>query len=191
MQHNRRPSSRRDNTIGIILFPIVLLLFSFTFLVFNTTFTDYLLNEEAEEPTHQLLKYFQNRAEMPEIFTEGEQSHLQDVKTIVWSAIISFFILVIALTYCIYKGNRYIMLKRGSILLIAIILLAIIIPFDFLFKIFHKIVFPQGNYIFPPDSTLIQFYPNDFFATYAISIAILSLIIAATLYLAEIVSRRG
>ncbi len=128
---------------------------------------------------------------MPDIFTAEEKSHLEDVKTAILGAIISFFILVIALTYCVYKGDRHTILKKGSILLIAIIVIAIIVPFDFLFEIFHKIVFPQGNYIFPPDSILIKFYPNEFFATYAISIAILSLIIAAILYLAEIVSRRG
>lgn len=191
-----RMKKRYENTIGIILLPIVLLLFSFTFLVFNTTYTEFLLtkystNSTAVPVTHQLIDYFQNQAEMPEIFAENEQEHLRDVKRVIWGAIISFFIFVIILTYCIAYGNRYLILKKGSIVLIAIIILAAIIPFDILFDVFHKIFFPQGNYMFLPDSTLIQFYPQQFFTAYAVSIAVLALIADGILFLLEIVSRKG
>ena len=82
-------------------------------------------------------------------------------------------------------------IKKGTILLGTIFVLAIIIPFNKLFTMFHYVVFPQGNWMFAAKSTLISFYPNTFFATYALMIAIHAFITAATLYYIEIVIRRG
>ena len=190
-----RTTQKYDN-LGAFLFPFVLVLFSFTILIFNIPFTDFLLekntlDKESIPVTHQLLDYFQGQADMPDVFTEKEASHMTDVGGIVRGAIILFFFLIILLTWCVHRGNRSIILKRGSLLLLALIILGVIIPFDTIFLLFHQLVFPQGNYLFPNTGTLLQFYPNIFFAMYGLSIVLLSLLITGILWLAEIVSSRG
>ena len=177
--------------IGIIIFPILCLLFSLLILRTDPEFTLLLLkNPEAAAPTKQLLNYFENNAEIPNIFTEQEKSHLTDVKKLLNSAYYAFGILAAILIYCA-QNNWKPVVKKGTILLIIILAILFFIPFDAFFTRFHQILFPQGNWQFSPDSTLIQFYPETFFISYGIAIAIHALVAAFFLNYLEIVSRKG
>lgn len=79
-------------------------------------------------------------------------------------------------------------IKTGSIIsLIIIIFLAIITTINFSesFQIFHKVFFPQGNWMFPQNSLLITLYPQSFFINitqtiFLITIIFISLIIITT-----------
>jgi uncharacterized membrane protein len=68
------------------------------------------------------------------------------------------------------------------------LIIGFLIPFETLFTYFHLTLFPQGNWMFPPDSILVQFYPATFFANYGLAIALNSLVAACILL---IVSRKG
>ncbi len=175
--------------IGIILFPIFCLLFSFFVLITDPAFTYlFLENPESIEPTKQLFKYFAATAEIPEIFDQEEKAHLEDVAMVIRGT----FMLMILAALGLLTGKPYRQsVRQGTILLLIIVALIILIPFDSLFTGFHKIVFPQGGWIFAPESTLIQFYPIKLFATSALAIVIHSLITAFFLNYLEIVSRRG
>ncbi len=176
--------------IGIIVFPFFCLLLSLQVLVSDPAFTYHSLkNPEAIEPTKQLFKYFEGRAEMPEIFNAEERSHLADVKHVLNYAYYLLEFFAIVLIFCMMDNWKKI-IKYGTLLLLALLLFAYFIPFEAFFTYFHKIVFPQGNWQFPADSTLIQFYPGTFFALYAIAIAVNSLI-AALSFFPLIVSRKG
>jgi uncharacterized membrane protein len=43
-----------------------------------------------------------------------------------------------------------------------IIAVAAAVAFDPLFLLFHEILFPQGNFLFPPDSNLLAMYPDQY-----------------------------
>jgi len=47
--------------------------------------------------------------------------------------------------------------------------------FDFIFAIFHKIFFPQGNWLFAADSLIIQTFPLEFLVSISRNIFILTL----------------
>jgi len=180
-------------TIGIILFPLVCLLLSFAVLI-SDPFTILLLdNSEAVEPTKQLMAHYFGEAEMPDVFDEDEQSHLIDVKKAIWNSFIALLFLTAALIACM-TGEWKKIIRYGTYLLFAIILLSIVIPFDTLFFKFHEVVFPQGNWMFSADSTLKMFYPDGYFVKYGIAIAIHAIFAAMTVWHIghlKIVSRRG
>ncbi len=177
--------------LGIIIFPIFCLLFSLLILRTDPEFTFLLLkNPDALHPTKQLLNYFDNNAEMPVIFTMQEKAHLIDVGKLLHSTYYVLAVLAAVLILCA-RNNWKPIIQKGTILLMIILALMFFVPFDSFFTQFHQILFPQGNWQFPPDSTLIQFYPASFFMNYGIAIAIHALITAIFLCYLEIVSRRG
>lgn len=177
--------------IGIIIFPIFCLLFSLAILRTDQAFTLLLLkNPDAVAPTKQLLQNFANKAEMPNVFNEQEKAHLIDVRRLLHGAYYVLEVLAAILIFCAWDNWKPIV-QKGTILLIVILAILFFIPFDAFFTQFHQILFPQGNWQFSPDSTLIQFYPASFFMSYGIAIAIHALIAAFFLVYLEIVSRRG
>jgi uncharacterized membrane protein len=174
--------------IGIMLFPLFCLLFSFFILMTDPAYTYlFLENPQSIQPTKQLFKYFAGTTEMPQIFNQEERNHLEDVAMVMRGAFLLLIFVTLALLYLKQRQT----IKQGTILLLIITALTIIVPFDALFTGFHKLVFPQGGWIFSPESTLIQFYPIELFATSTISIIVHALITAFFLNYLEIVSRRG
>jgi len=175
--------------LGIIIFPIFCLLFSFFILITDPKFTYLLLeNPEALEPTEQLFKYFAGTAEIPDIFDQEEKAHLEDVAMVIRGA----FILLILVVLGLLAAKQYRQsIRQGTLLLLIILALILLVPFDSLFTGFHQIVFPQGGWTFAPESTLIRFYPMKLFATCTLAIALHAILTAGVLLGFEIVSRRG
>ncbi len=171
--------------IGTIFFPLLCLLLSFFILLSDSHFTYSLLDNESVQPTKELMNYFIGKGQVPEVFSTEEKSHLQDVKQLIRFVFIMLLITMLLLLYSGYNA------KQGTIILICILVAGLIIPFDALFTKFHQIFFPQGNWTFAVDSTLITFYPQNFFSTYALSTAIFAVFIALILIHFKIVSRRG
>jgi integral membrane protein (TIGR01906 family) len=174
--------------IGIILFPFLCLFLSLFVLLSDPAFTYLLLdNPNAVQITRQLLQYFEHNAEMPAIFAADEQSHLADVKHLLSYAYYILELLTVIVMFCMLDNWRKV-IRLGSALLALLLLFAFLIPFDTFFTNFHKIFFPQGNWMFSADSTLITFYPTAFFMQFGISIAINALVAAFAFI---IVSRKG
>jgi len=172
--------------IGTIIFPLFCILLSFFILITDSHFTYSLLEKnESIQPTKQLMQYLIWRGEMPEAFNTQEKSHLQDVKQLIKFSLIALLLTILILMYCGFNT------KIGTIILIALLATSSIIPFEKLFTNFHYIFFPQGNWAFPPESTLITFYPANFFATYALSIAIYAVFAALLITYFQIVSKKG
>jgi integral membrane protein (TIGR01906 family) len=174
--------------IGIILFPFLCIFLSLFVLISDPAFTYLLLdNPDSVEPTRQLLRYFENKTELSSVFSSDEQTHLKDVKHLLAYAYYILELLIVVVTFCMLDNWRKV-IKWGSAILVLMLLLAAIIPFETFFTSFHKLLFPQGNWMFAIDSTLITFYPQTFFAQYGMAIALNSLIAALAFI---IVSRRG
>ena len=135
------------------------------------------------------IDFLQEKAELELPFTEEEVSHLQDVKKLmkVINYLFYFSLLILTLILTYYKKNVQQvkkLLRYGGITTIVVVLITIFIlwlSFSKLFTLFHHVFFPQGNWIFPTDSLLIQTFPIDFFNSISLRIFGLSLFISLIL----------
>jgi len=135
-------------------------------MILDTDFQTFLIehhssDEDAINKHAQVFDFFKTGTLTLEM-TEQEVSHMQDVRTLYHNFIIISLLLITITGYISYKKRPKINF-RPIIKTVAIIgVITAIIP-NQLFSLFHKIFFPQGNYTFPIDSTLISLYPASYF----------------------------
>ncbi|MCD8316622.1 MAG: DUF1461 domain-containing protein, partial [Eggerthellaceae bacterium] len=117
-------------------------------------------------------------------------THLQDCNKLINAVVpwlwLAFAVAVISiLCLGIFAGKRWLGLSLllGPIVLIAVVVVLGIwgaIDFQGLFRIFHQVFFPQGNWAFSSESLLITMYPTNFWigmgATWIGTTAILSIL---------------
>lgn len=159
----------RPEIILVILTPIVILLFLFGLFVFDVDFYEKKLDESSIPVTINLLDYFQDKAELNEgIFSDDEVSHLGDVKVLINNVLKFLSILVlVSLFLLLYLRDYKKYLLYSGILTVAVPFSLYLIPFNSLFTFFHQIFFPQGNWIFPAGSSLVNLYTSSFFYSFA------------------------
>lgn len=130
-------------------------------------------------------------------YTAAEISHLIDVKErfdiLRLAAIVSFVSLLLK-AYAIKKVEFAKQIHASSVSgLFAVGLLGIILPFswNWFFVTFHLTLFPNGNWSFSPQSSLIQIFPEIFWFRFGVSWVgmILLLLLAITLMSRIIVKR--
>jgi hypothetical protein len=194
--------------IGTISIIVVILFSPLMFNIFNLNYYlglyekngvyDFIEKEDAARLTNDLFGFFKENKEFKPFtlennlpyFTANEISHLDDVR-ILFNRIFLAYYICIGLTVASIAGliekNGKKFLKNLTILLIlpaAILLFFLLLLFFFgqnflpLFDKFHNVFFPQGNFAFPADSTLITLLPlgffNDFFEKLVVSAVIIS-----------------
>ncbi len=95
-------------------------------------------------------------------FIQSEVLHLKDVH-VLFVYFYLFGLIAIILFWKFFRRQRvprkYLAITCAAIFLFTLILA---IFFPFFFEIFHKVLFPQGNFSFPEDSLLIQTFPPIF-----------------------------
>jgi len=172
----------------IIIITILLTLSTYLAASHTIIFSDNLyeknINENAQKYTSQLLGYYQGENEIPEIFNEDETSHLEDVKGVINNGT-KFLIIITLLLITLFSFTKKEEIKKillySGILNLALPLPFIFLPFQSTFLKFHQLFFPQGNFNFPINSTLIQFYPESFFIAATIQIMITIALISIVL----------
>lgn len=118
--------------------------------------------------TEQLFDYFKGPMEQEfsiELFDEKEASHMHDVKIALKANYVIFYALG-ALWLVVLIMDRRLFFRTMLIGGIAGLLVSIIIsliPFDFLFIWFHRIVFPQGNWLFAKGALIVTIYTEGLF----------------------------
>jgi len=128
----------------------------------------------------QVMQFLQEKAELSSDYTSLETAHLQDVKEVMgWAdALFLISVLLLFLFSWHFKIN-YNQLKLGKIMQTAglislftagLILLLMLLSFQFTFTLFHQLFFPQGNWQFAADSLLIQTFPGSFFTAIGLKI---------------------
>ncbi|HLC98189.1 MAG TPA: DUF1461 domain-containing protein [Candidatus Nanoarchaeia archaeon] len=159
------------NTSIIVLFctllPLFLVLFSYKAVLFFTPLT------ESQEETLQFLDG--DLAEVPYPLTPEERSHLADVERVMTGINAVFYALLLALTLLLtytWKQPQFQkkLFRFGGITTLAfgiILLFFILFSFTSSFTLFHQLFFPQGNWLFPESSFLIQMFPIHFFTAAA------------------------
>ncbi|EXF24199.1 membrane protein [Nesterenkonia sp. AN1] len=134
-----------------------------------------------------------------QLFTDGEVSHMIDVKFVVlWAMLIGVILLVITLILALLlrawrPGGTARGLFAGAWvtlgIIIAVAVLAII-DWQLFFAEFHRIFFADGTWTFPADSTLIQLYPEQFWIDAGVAVVALAVLFAVILLIATWPTRR-
>ncbi|MDQ6857386.1 MAG: DUF1461 domain-containing protein [Chloroflexota bacterium] len=150
------------------------------------------------------MRYITGRGGMPggsftvDLFTRDEQAHMRDVRAVfigfeLAAAIGVGIAVLLPLRAAKRSGVAALVLVRDAAIAAAIgtaIVAAVAaLAFDSLFLLFHQVFFPQGNFLFGPDSNLIAMYPDAYWygitlrvgVTFVGAMALVALASAATL----------
>jgi integral membrane protein (TIGR01906 family) len=197
--------------LSAVLIVIIVFTISFFFVFFDRSFYDksFASNGAYEKigvdgirtTADYLIKYLTseiieiNETSQLKVFSEKEQSHLEDVQARIvflkYLGLTSLAALIIIFWRIKSKSKQtahFIRMTKKAFLYSAITVFALIaiiflmsLSFPAFFEGFHKVLFPAGNYTFPSDSLLITMFPEQFFHDYAMKMlfhsAILSLIL--------------
>ena len=164
--------------IFCILLPLFLLLFSYKTTLF---FTELTADQEST------MNFLNDKGELELDYTINEKSHLQDVKQVMnnFNYLFYFSLLILTLIITYYKKDQKQLKKLfkfggiTTVISLLVLLILILINFNYTFTIFHKLFFPQGNWIFVADSLLIQTFPIEFFIKISRIIFIQALILGS------------
>jgi integral membrane protein (TIGR01906 family) len=184
--------------IAVILIPIIIFLFSAITVVYDSSFytkelTKLGSSDKLIAANEQIGNYLNGSGSLDAVagLTAAEKSHLGDVKDLMNDLPILFLVLALVWFTLLnrIKEKRKVLLY-GGILAAAIPLLLYVIHFDSVFSLFHQLFFPQGNWMFSPDSLLIQIYPAQFFYDAAFRIFAQCFAIGALISLFSIMRQR-
>lgn len=164
---------------------IFLVIFAIFFLVL-VLFLSYQINLGLikDEKQKEIINFLRYNKELGINFTEKELSHLEDVK----KRMIQIDLLFVSLIFINFFLGFYLHQRKKlfsalflSSFLGAVIsflaLFSILINFNWLFTLFHQIFFPQGNWVFPLESQLIEIFPEEFFISVSKKIFVTFLLI--------------
>lgn len=123
------------------------------------------------------------------MYTAEEAGHLADVRGVLYLflglAVASVALLVAGLRSGRGDAARWRAVGRGAIVLVgSLIVLGVVgaLAFSVAFEMFHRILFPGGNWAFPADSNLIALYPYAFWQLSAAALGVLVLVGAAIVW---------
>lgn len=112
--------------------------------------------------------------------TPDELMHMQDVKTVFnWAFICMLLFVGFSMIFPSMIAKRTSAGIIGGFAFIT--LLCALINARTLWTFFHQIFFPQGGWMFSPDSMLITLYPGTYFASFAVAVFIVAFIIVGLL----------
>ena len=141
------------------------------------------------QQAHAVFSFLKWQGALSTEFTSDEISHMHDVRRLMTTLLGIEALLTIALVVIGFKlqmnqqmnqrknqqiNRRFLqsILMRTGLALVCIVALLAILPFDALFAMFHKVFFPQGNWMFAADSMLITLFPSTFFASLTLRIGV-------------------
>lgn len=112
-------------------------------------------------------------------FTDDERRHMSDVRGVFVTAQAVALVGVLAMASLALRRRRTeaaLRLIRGGTLAAAlgvtVVGVAFAVAFDAAFLLFHELLFPQGNFLFPPGSNLLVIYPERYWYGLTIRIAV-------------------
>lgn len=100
-------------------------------------------------------------------FTADETAHMADVRGVFrgaeYAAALALFVLAFRVQRARRRTDALRLVRAGALTaagIVTVIGVAAAVAFDPLFLLFHDVFFPQGNFLFGPDSNLIRLYPE-------------------------------
>ncbi|UCD97603.1 MAG: TIGR01906 family membrane protein [Chloroflexota bacterium] len=141
---------------------------------------EYLLNDEGISFLEDL-QFEDGNA----VYNARELKHMVDVKNVLQDALIVWYIAIgvmLLLGIFAYWSGWWEDFKLGlgrggwiTVILIAVIMVAVLIAFSVFFVFFHQIFFESGTWVFRFSDTLIRLFPERFWRDTFIAIGLLSL----------------
>ena len=135
----------------------------------------------------------------PAAFTTGEYAHMADVRRVFiafqFAAVVGIVVGVVVIARAASRGPRppRILVRDAAVAAgvgTAIIATAAAAAFDPLFLLFHEVFFPQGNFLFPPDSNLIAMYPDPYWYGVTIRVGLTFVVVMAVTAIAATATLR-
>lgn len=151
-------------------------------------------NETPKLIINSTIGFFRSESELSNVFTKNESSHMHDVKSLInklrYFALVNLIVIILCLILLI-KLEKLSVFRMSLSMLLPLTLLSLLLIFWFnkSFVLFHNLFFPQGNWQFPVDSTLIRLFPEMFFFNLAKIIIIRSLIISFGLTIIGLITK--
>jgi hypothetical protein len=100
-------------------------------------------------------------------FTSDEYAHMADVRAVFrgaeYAAALALLVAVFGVARARRRRDALRLVRAGALIaagIVAVIGAAAAVAFDPLFLLFHEVFFPQGNFLFAPDSNLLRLYPE-------------------------------
>jgi len=117
-------------------------------------------------------------------YSADERGHMRDVRTVLYGflAVAAIGALAMIATGALRRGDRafYRAVQRaGAILVVATVVVGVFaaVAFDAVFELFHRLLFPGGNFTFDPGTQrLVQLYPYAFWELTGAALGILLLV---------------
>lgn len=178
----------------IIIFPLVIILGNFKFLVFNFGYYQALYSKvgvyknfstpkAADDATLNLFNYFKGKNNLDSSFFSSQAIlHLADVKNLfrISSGLfnLSSVTCIVLILWLIIKKQQKILFNSLIVSSIATFVFTLLLglgflnAFDALFLKFHQIFFANNLWQFVEDDSLIKLFPQDFFIEFANRLAI-------------------
>lgn len=163
----------------------ILIIFCIFFTVFISLFSYkiILLSSELTENQQKTINFLNSKEELCLNYSLEEYSHLNDVEKVVTLMDYIFYLSLLSCTLILTyqrksQENIQKLLRFGGITSLGsagFMFILLIISFNFTFTLFHKLFFPQGNWVFPVDSMIIQTFPAVFFVALSVKIFILAM----------------
>ncbi len=165
----------------ILMLPIILLLSSFYYWMYNEDYFAQQFTENNVYPSfyakrdvllqenHDVMQYLKSGSGMIEsqFFDAKEKSHLADVRIVMQSAAYALIIVLVIWLVGIYfyRKDAASIIYRGGLLslLLFLLLLLCALNFELAFTYFHKLFFADGSWMFEPTENLVRMYPERFF----------------------------
>ena len=115
-------------------------------------------------------------------FTAGEAAHMRDVRLVLYVFLALAVASAALVAWRILRQPREprtwrSIARGGAALAAAVAVLGVFaaLAFGVAFELFHRILFPGGNWAFPQDSLLIRLYPYGFWQLSAAALGVLSI----------------
>ena len=177
---------KKDFLIALLI-AFIIILGSFNYYLYSASFHGLLIKKYSDNSAHleidrNVTKYitgFSNELNVD--FSEDEKSHMADVKKLIIFEEFLFIALLIGFFVLICKRKIYLNhFKKAALIMFLIALFSLIASlfFNSFFKLFHIILFPQGNWQFNLGSLMILVYQQSFFREFFVRTIIVLFIVS-------------
>ena len=175
-------------TISLVCF---LITFDIT-IFFSKTYFQLFWEQKDLNKVFQIIDFF--KGSNVSFLNGSEMSHLMDVKRILNFLIslrdVSLACFVFSLAFLhVNKEKIELRFVFFSLLVLNVFCLCFAFFFENFFIVFHKVLFPKGNWEFPASSELIRLFPKDFWFT--VFIHFIVLIFLETVVILVMIKCRG
>lgn len=117
----------------------------------------------------------------PVVFSAEEAAHLRDVRVVLFAFLGLASLSAASIAFALFRHGKEAATWRGIrhgavslAILLAVLGVIGVLAFGLAFELFHRLLFPGGNWAFPPDSNLIRLYPYAFWQLSAAALGVLS-----------------